>query len=148
MEPTRCAPIDARRVTGIFSGFDGHLAACPIALLERGILPPLRSGCREADAALRARKIREELPCRLEGDRATCRLVDDNLKAEFHLSFDRGFRELVVYTPPRDDDVIALEPYTQTTDAVNLAARNVDGGLRVLGHGATESFTIVMETVG
>jgi aldose 1-epimerase len=83
-----------------------------------------------------------------EGDRATCRLVDDNLKAEFRLSFDRGFRELVVYTPPRDEDVIALEPYTQTTDAINLQARGVDAGLRTLGHGRTDTLTIVMETVG
>ena len=35
--------------------------------------------------------------------------------------------------------MIAVEPYTQTTDAINLAARGVDGGLRVLGHGKTET---------
>jgi aldose 1-epimerase len=83
-----------------------------------------------------------------EGDHATCRLVDDNLKAEFRLSFDRGFRELVAYTPPRDEDVIALEPYTQTTDAINLQSRGVDAGLRTLGHGRTDTLTIVMETAG
>ena len=33
-----------------------------------------------------------------EGDRATCRLVDQALGAEFRLSFDRNFRELVAYT--------------------------------------------------
>jgi len=82
-----------------------------------------------------------------EQDRAVCRLVDDNLKAEFRLGFDRGFRELVVYTPPKDG-IISLEPYTQTTDAINLETRKVDGGLRRLRHGALDTFTITMETVG
>jgi aldose 1-epimerase len=83
-----------------------------------------------------------------EGDRATCRLVDDHLKAEYRLSFDRHFRELVVYTPARDDEVISLEPYTQTTDAINLQARGIDAGLRKLGHGRHDTMTIVMESVG
>lgn len=83
-----------------------------------------------------------------DGDRCVCRLVDETLKAEFRLSFDRNFRELVVYTPPREDDVISLEPYTQTTDAINLAAKGIDGGLRILEHGGHDTMTIVMETVG
>ncbi len=82
-----------------------------------------------------------------QGDRAVARLVDDNLKAEFRLGFDRGFRELVVYTPPRDG-IISLEPYTQTTDAINLEGRGVDGGLRKLKHDGLDTFTITMETVG
>jgi aldose 1-epimerase len=83
-----------------------------------------------------------------DGDRCVCRLVDLALKAEFRLSFDRTFRELVVYTPPRSDRVISLEPYTQTTDAINLDAAGTDAGLRRLGHGQMETFTIAMETVG
>ena len=83
-----------------------------------------------------------------EGDRCVCRLADLSLAAEFRLSFDRNFRELVVYTPPGAGDVISLEPYTQTTDAINLDARKVDAGLRVLGHGKTDTMTIVMETAG
>jgi aldose 1-epimerase len=83
-----------------------------------------------------------------EADRCTCRLVDLEKKAEFRLSFDRGFRELVVYTPPAHADVIALEPYTQTTDAINLQARGIDAGLRVLGHGGQDTFTIAMQTTG
>lgn len=84
-----------------------------------------------------------------ENDRCVCRLVDKNLPgAEFRLSFDRNFRELVVYTPPREDDVISLEPYTQTTDAINLATKGVDGGLRTLAHDEHDKMTIVMETVG
>jgi aldose 1-epimerase len=83
-----------------------------------------------------------------EGDFHVCRLEDLALKAEFRLSFDRQFREVVLFTPPGAGDVIAVEPYTQTTDAINLAARSIDGGLRVLPHGKTETLTIVMETVG
>ena len=44
--------------------------------------------------------------------------------------------------------MISLEPYTQTTDAINLASKGVDGGLRVLEHGGHDEMTIVMETVG
>ncbi len=83
-----------------------------------------------------------------EGDRCVCRLVDDELGAEFRLSIDRHFRELVVFTPPQDETLIAVEPYTQTTDAINLQGRGVDAGLRVLGHGQSESMTLAMETVG
>jgi aldose 1-epimerase len=75
-----------------------------------------------------------------------CRLVDLNLRAEFRMRFGPIFRELVVYTPPGDGGVISLEPYTQTTDAINLQARGVDAGLRVLGHGRHDRFAITMET--
>lgn len=85
---------------------------------------------------------------KFEGKRCVCRLVDDNLNAEFRLSFGEGFRELVVYTPPGDGRVISLEPYTQTTDAINLQTRSIDAGLRVLKHDETVSFSIAMETLG
>jgi aldose 1-epimerase len=79
-------------------------------------------------------------------DMRVCRLVDLDLKAEFRLTFSSVFRELVVYTPPGDGGIISLEPYTQTTDAINLQARGVAAGLRVLGHGGHEGFSITMET--
>ncbi len=44
------------------------------------------------------------------------------------------FRELVAFTPPHRE-AICLEPYTCTTDAINLSARGIDGGLRVLAPG-------------
>jgi aldose 1-epimerase len=81
-------------------------------------------------------------------DRCLCRLADLEKKAEFQLGFDRGFRELVVYTPPGRPGVISLEPYTQTTDAINLQARGIACGLRVLGHGGQDRFVITMEGVG
>lgn len=81
-------------------------------------------------------------------DRGVCRLVDLAKKAELRLEFDRSVRELVVYTPHARDDVISVEPYTQATDAINLEARGVAAGLRILGHGAHDTFVIAMETHG
>jgi aldose 1-epimerase len=84
-----------------------------------------------------------------EGGRCVCRLVDTPSKAEFRLGFDDHFRELVVFTPPfGEGTLIAVEPYTQTTDAINLEARGIDAGLRTLSHGESDSMTITMETVG
>jgi aldose 1-epimerase len=45
-----------------------------------------------------------------------------------------AFRELVVFTPPHRQ-AVCLEPYTCATDAINLQARGVDAGLRVLPPG-------------
>ncbi|MEW4566301.1 aldose 1-epimerase [Tautonia sp. JC769] len=76
-----------------------------------------------------------------------CRLIDESLGAEFRIGFDAiPFREIVVFTPPFGDDIIAIEPYTQTTDAINLQQRGVDAGLRILKPGQQESMRITMET--
>ncbi len=83
-----------------------------------------------------------------EGGIATCRMIDGALGAELRLTFDRGFREIVVFTPPAFPGVIAVEPYTQTTDAIHLAARGVDGGLRVLPPGGSDTMMVALETVG
>jgi aldose 1-epimerase len=86
---------------------------------------------------------------KFDGDHCVCRLVDTSLNAEFRLSFSHPFRELVVFTPPfGGGTLIAVEPYTQTTDAINLEPKGIDAGLRVLGGGQSESMTIVMETIG
>ena len=79
---------------------------------------------------------------------SAARLINEAKNTEFLLGLDRGFRELVVYTPPGRGDVISLEPYTQTIDAINLQARGVAAGLRILGHGAQDAFVITMETRG
>jgi aldose 1-epimerase len=50
------------------------------------------------------------------------------------LSFSPNFRDLVVFTPPHRQ-AIALEPYTCTTDAINLQARGIDAGWLVLEPG-------------
>jgi aldose 1-epimerase len=52
------------------------------------------------------------------------------------LAADRPFREWVFYAPP-DRPVIALEPYTCVTDAVNLAPHGIDAGLITLPPGRT-----------
>jgi aldose 1-epimerase len=82
-----------------------------------------------------------------ETGHATCRLIDEALGAEVRLVIDQHYRELVVYTPPPRPGVISVEPYTQTTDAINLHAKGVDGGLRVLGPGASETLHLRLETV-
>lgn len=53
---------------------------------------------------------------------------------EMYQAADSGFRDWVLYAP-KDRPVIALEPYTCTTDAVNLQPKGVDAGLIVLGAG-------------
>ena len=79
--------------------------------------------------------------------RGIARLVDLEKKAELRLTFDQGIRELVIYTPPHKPDVLAVEPYTQATDAINLNSQGMDAGLRVLGHGCQDSFSLTMETL-
>jgi len=58
------------------------------------------------------------------------------------LSFDRAFRECVVYTPPHRG-AICIEPYTCVPDAFRLTRQGIDAGLRVLGLG--ESFAARLE---
>ncbi len=82
----------------------------------------------------------------LEGDPRVCRLIDKALGSEFRIVFGTEFREIVAYTPPGPGGVIAVEPYTMTTNAINLQARGVDAGLRVLQHGERNELRIVMET--
>lgn len=82
----------------------------------------------------------------LDDGRVVCRLVDQKAQTEFRMTCSQAFRELVVFTPAWAENVISVEPYTQTTDAVNLQAQGVDAGLRVLGHGEQESMRIVFET--
>jgi aldose 1-epimerase len=63
-------------------------------------------------------------------------LSDPESGLELFVAADAAFREWVLYAPP-DRPVVALEPYTCTTDAANLAARGVDSGLVALPPDAT-----------
>jgi aldose 1-epimerase len=53
------------------------------------------------------------------------------------------FREMVVFTPPHRE-AICLEPYTCTTDAINLEQQGVDAGLTVLNPGETRTEFVVL----
>jgi aldose 1-epimerase len=59
------------------------------------------------------------------------RLGDANARLELHLLTSTDFRELVAFTPPHRQ-AVCLEPYTCTTDAINLQAQGIDAGLLVL----------------
>jgi aldose 1-epimerase len=56
---------------------------------------------------------------------------------------DAGFRDLVVFTPPHRQ-AFCVEPYTCTTDAINLQSRGVDAGWQVLPPGGSKHFAIEM----
>jgi aldose 1-epimerase len=51
------------------------------------------------------------------------------------------FREMVVFNPPHRQ-AFCIEPYTCTTDAINLQAQGVDAGWLVLDPGATWSAVV------
>ncbi|MBX9625280.1 MAG: aldose 1-epimerase [Gemmataceae bacterium] len=55
---------------------------------------------------------------------------------------DPAFRELVLFTPPHRQ-AVAVEPYTCSADAANLAARGVDSGWRTVPPGG--SWTAAVE---
>jgi aldose 1-epimerase len=57
-----------------------------------------------------------------------------------------ALRELVVFTPPHRQ-AICLEPYTCTTDAINLQQRGVDAGLIVLQPGEEWRGDVVLRLV-
>ncbi|HWC66262.1 MAG TPA: hypothetical protein VG777_09275, partial [Thermoanaerobaculia bacterium] len=63
-------------------------------------------------------------------------LRDPESGFEIFVGASAGFREWVLYAPP-DRSVVAIEPYTCTTDAANLAARGIDSGLIALPPDAT-----------
>lgn len=65
-----------------------------------------------------------------------CRVLDEKGGTQIVLRCDDSFREIVAFTPPWTT-AICLEPYTCTTDAINLQQQGVDAGLQVLAPGKT-----------
>ena len=61
---------------------------------------------------------------------------DPKAGAALRVSTSPDFRELVAFTPA-NRQAICLEPYTCTTDAINLQQRGIDAGLLVLPPGET-----------
>jgi aldose 1-epimerase len=66
---------------------------------------------------------------------ATCRLVDHTAKAELRVRFGPEFPVVVVFAPA-ERPTVCFEPYTCTTNAVNLASQFANTGLVVLKPGA------------
>jgi len=62
-----------------------------------------------------------------EGGQTSCVLRDRNAGLQIRIWADSAFREWVVYAP-MDRPMIAFEPYTCPTDAVNLEARGIQCG--------------------
>jgi aldose 1-epimerase len=67
------------------------------------------------------------------------RAVLMSMASSLAVSSDPQWREYVFFTPT-SRDALAIEPYTCTTDAINLQQRGKDAGLRVLAPGAQENF--------
>ena len=77
----------------------------------------------------------------------SCLLVDDALDSFLKLTGDHHFREIVVFTPPANPGVIAVEPYTAMADAFHLADLGIDPGLAILPPGGTSRFRLGLESL-
>ena len=73
-----------------------------------------------------------------------CLLRDPAAGLQLAVRADASFREIVVYAPLARP-AICFEPYTCTTDALNLQPKGVDAGLIVLEPGAEWQGTIDIE---
>jgi aldose 1-epimerase len=71
---------------------------------------------------------------KFNGDHFDCVIMDERAGLEVLQQFDQQYRELVAFTPAWTK-AVCLEPYTCTTDAINLSARGLDAGWRVLQPG-------------
>ena len=68
-------------------------------------------------------------------DSLDCIIMDESAGLEIVQACDaEAFRELVIYAPP-NRPAVCMEPYTCTTDAINLEQRGIDAGWRVLEPG-------------
>ncbi|HLQ43324.1 MAG TPA: aldose 1-epimerase [Planctomycetaceae bacterium] len=61
-------------------------------------------------------------------------IIDEAAGLQVTQRCDPTFREMVVFTPP-NRSCVCIEPYTCVTDAINLQARGINTGLRVLPPG-------------
>jgi aldose 1-epimerase len=69
-----------------------------------------------------------------DGEWCTATIADAVNGRELRVAFDRAFRECVVYNPPHQES-ICIEPYTCVPGAIEMTARGIDAGLRVLSPG-------------
>lgn len=86
----------------------------------------------------------EASPCSRVPDllwRGSLRRLQSNCQLD--LCTSATFRELVAFTPPHRQ-AVCLEPYTCTTDAINLQRSGVDAGLLTLEPGGHWSATVAL----
>jgi aldose 1-epimerase len=69
-----------------------------------------------------------------DGPQFDCLAVDEKAGLQVTLTCPPIFREIVAFTPP-NRAAVCLEPYTCPTDAINLQAKGLDVGWRVLRPG-------------
>ena len=69
-----------------------------------------------------------------DGDWCRATIRDAASGRTVELSFDRTFRECVVYNPPHRQ-AVCIEPYTCVPNCFRLQAQGVDAGLQVLAPG-------------
>ena len=105
-------------------------------LIPTGDILPLENGFDFSRGAKLGQQFLDDVYTRLvyEGDGHVCTVDDSASGLRLEVRASHVFREHVVYAP-LDRDVICLEPYTGTTDFVNLSARGVDAGMITLQPG-------------
>lgn len=69
-----------------------------------------------------------------QNNQLVTRLVDPEAGLQMTQTAASNFREIVAFTP-RWGDAVCMEPYTCTTDAINLQSDSFDAGLLVLAPG-------------
>lgn len=85
---------------------------------------------------LDGRQLDDVLTClNVSNSQTEARIIDNSLGYTLTQVADAAFRECVVFTPP-GRSCVCLEPYTCTTNAINLQQQGVDAGWRVLAPGA------------
>ena len=72
---------------------------------------------------------------RCDGPQFECLVLDERAGLQVSQTCPPIFREIVAFTPP-GRAAVCIEPYTCTTDAINLTARGIESGWRTLGPGS------------
>jgi len=70
----------------------------------------------------------------IAGNQISCSIIDETAGLELTQTSDAVFGELVIYTPP-NRHAVCIEPYTCTTDAINLQQQNFEVGWQTLEPG-------------
>jgi aldose 1-epimerase len=94
--------------------------------VDRGVLDGIEFGATQFDDVFTS--------LAFDGEWGTATIADAVNGRELRVAFDRAFRECVVYNPPHRES-ICIEPYTCVPGAIEMTARGLDAGLRVLSPG-------------